>query len=111
MEYGYQNEVRAEKDKNKAFTHYQNPANMELNEETSTLGHHYRNGVTNTNRFYGQNESEINMDKCKALIHYQDQLMITRIVNQFLIQRVKVMHLVKKIIRSLLRWKRLLQQC
>ncbi|KAF0514377.1 hypothetical protein F8M41_017619 [Gigaspora margarita] len=34
---GYQNEVEAEKDKNKAFTYYQNPADIELDEETSTL--------------------------------------------------------------------------
>ncbi|KAF0389746.1 hypothetical protein F8M41_010911 [Gigaspora margarita] len=44
---------------------------MEPDKKTFGLGHHYRNGVTNTNRFYGQNESEIDMDKCKALIHYQ----------------------------------------
>ncbi|KAF0536462.1 hypothetical protein F8M41_009130 [Gigaspora margarita] len=66
-----QNEVEAKKDETKASTYPQNLANMKLNKETFSLGHRYRNGVTNTNGLYCQNESEIDTDEYKALIHYQ----------------------------------------
>ncbi|KAF0556272.1 hypothetical protein F8M41_015649 [Gigaspora margarita] len=66
-----ENRGRIEKSKNKTSTYYQNPVDMELDEETSTLGRRYRNGVTNTKGLYGQNGSKINTDECKALIHYQ----------------------------------------
>ncbi|KAF0561593.1 hypothetical protein F8M41_022508 [Gigaspora margarita] len=40
-----QNEVRAEKDKNKEFTHYQNFADMELDKETFGLDGGYESGI------------------------------------------------------------------
>ncbi|KAF0494224.1 hypothetical protein F8M41_021286 [Gigaspora margarita] len=66
-----QNEVGAKKDETKASTYSQNLADMELDKETFGLGRRYRNGVTNTNGLYCQNESEIDTDEYKALIHYQ----------------------------------------
>ncbi|KAF0501853.1 hypothetical protein F8M41_019954 [Gigaspora margarita] len=65
-----QNEVGAEKDETKPSSYPQNLADMELDKETFSLGHRYRNGVTNTNGLYCQNESEIDTDEYKALIYY-----------------------------------------
>ncbi|KAF0460395.1 hypothetical protein F8M41_000597 [Gigaspora margarita] len=56
----YQNEVRAEKDKNKEFTHYQNFANMELDKETFGLDGGYESGIEEDKSEASEIGSEMN---------------------------------------------------
>ncbi|KAF0532773.1 hypothetical protein F8M41_010971 [Gigaspora margarita] len=74
-----ENGGRIEKSKNKTFTYYQNPANIELDKETFSLDGGYENGIE-------ENKSEASKIECKMNKHeaFSNYQATKRKINKFL---------------------------